>query len=64
MARARSSGGKRGRRHHENLCDGERSCRVRKLPGDFSAYDFRHEDRYKAVVVLTGFSVYMDYCQL
>lgn len=32
MARARGSGGKRGRRHHENLGDGERSCRVRKGP--------------------------------
>lgn len=64
MARARGSGGKRGRRHHENLGDGERSCRVRKVPEGFSAYDFRHEDRYTALVVLVGFSVFMDYCQL
>lgn len=64
MARARGSSGKRGRRHHENLSDDERSCRVRKVPGGFSVYDFRHEDRYTALVVLLGFSVYMDYCQL
>lgn len=64
MARARGSGGKRGRRHHENLSDGERSCRVREGPGAFSGYDFRHEDRYTALVVSVELSAYMDYCQL
>lgn len=32
MARARCSSGKRGRRHHENLGDGERFCGLRKRP--------------------------------
>lgn len=64
MARARGSGGKRGRRHHENLGDSERSCRGRKGPEAFSGYDFRHEDKYTALVVSVEFSVYIVNCQL